>query len=75
MRPLYKATIVIWSEENPDDFTLTHLAREAESGCAYCSKMVAVRVADPPSDVDWDGTEFFDCGDDDEADIVTASQP
>ncbi len=59
-KPLYKTTIVIWSEYDPtDEVELDDLAREAVSGDAYCSKMRALKVDDPPKDPDWDGTEFF----------------
>jgi hypothetical protein len=56
---LYKSTIVIWSEFDPRNMELSHLAREAESGEAYCSKSVAVLVKKPATDPDWDNTEFF----------------
>lgn len=60
MRPLYKTTIVIWSDYNPiDKMELEDLAREATSGDAYCSKMTAERVEDPEGNPDWDRTEFF----------------
>lgn len=62
MRPLYKATIVIWCEDDPRELELSDLAREAESGCAYCASFDVKRIADPTSDHDWDGTEFFDEG-------------
>jgi hypothetical protein len=45
MKPLYKTTIVIWTEydtDNPDVFpygmTLLDLAQRATEGNAYCSK-------------------------------------
>jgi hypothetical protein len=61
MKPLFKTTVVIWSEYNPesDGLDLSDLAHEAEDGLAYCSKLVAVRVKNPAKDPDWDGTEFF----------------
>lgn len=59
MKPLYKSTIVIWSEFDPKKVELSELAREAETGEAYCSKMVAVKVEKPEQDSDWDGTDFF----------------
>jgi hypothetical protein len=62
-KALFKTTIVIWSEYNPEGVVeLADLAREATDGEAYCSKMVSVGVADPPADPDWDGTEFFQRG-------------
>lgn len=65
MKPLYKTTIVIWSEDDPTNkMELSELAREAESGDAYCSNMHSVRVTDPEVDLDWDGTEFFGIAED-----------
>lgn len=62
-RPLYKTTIVIWSEWNPSryagDDALEYLGRHADQGEAYCSKMSSEEVKDPKADPDWDGTEFF----------------
>lgn len=63
---LYKSTIVIWSEENPMQLELAELARKAEVGGAYCSKLRAELVEDPKSDPDWDGTDFFVVGGEDE---------
>lgn len=60
MRPLYKTTIVIWSEYDPTGCSeLVDLAGEATSGDAYCSKSETERIPDPSKDPDWDGTEFF----------------
>jgi len=58
---LYKTTIVIWSEFNPDQqmIELSNLANLATNGNAYCSKQESEEVMDPVSDKDWDGTEFF----------------
>lgn len=60
MKPLYKTTIVIWSEQNPREIELEDLAREATSGDCYCSSSEVKYIVDPPSDPDWDSTEFFD---------------
>lgn len=59
MRPLYKSTIVIWSEYNPSNTELDALARDAVVGDSYCSKSRFERVENPETDPDWDGTEFF----------------
>jgi hypothetical protein len=74
-KKLYKTTIVIWSEEDPreqpgDDNVdaISALAREAEHGNAYCPKASTSLVEDPTKDPDWDGTEFFDIGDEDSGD-------
>ena len=61
MKPLYKTTIIIWSEDDPTNrYELSELAREAEFGEAYCSHLAAERIADPEKDPHWDGTDFFD---------------
>lgn len=57
---LYKTTIVIWSEYDGSEVDLEDLAREAVQGDAYCSKQISELIAEAESDVDWDGTEFFD---------------
>ena len=56
---LFKTTIVIWSDFNPRELELSTLAREAESGDAYCSSLKTVKITSPTTDPDWDGTEFF----------------
>lgn len=58
--PLWKSTIVIWTDYPPSETELDELARDAISGNAYCSKMHYAHVDDPTKDPDWDGTEFFD---------------
>ena len=60
MRPLYKTTIVIWSDTDPRDWELATLARDAETGASYCSQMRSEIVTVPTTDPAWDGTEFFD---------------
>ena len=62
---LYKSTIVIWSEYNPQERELDDLARDATSGDAYCSKFHVEIVDRPENDPYWDGTDFF--GTDEEA--------
>lgn len=59
-KPLHKATIVIWSETDPCDYGLAHLAQEAEIGWAYCSRFSSQHILYPESDPDWDGTDFFE---------------
>lgn len=69
MARLNKTVIVIWTRPddiNPDKLELVDLAREATDGLAYCSASRTTLVADPSSDPDWDGTEFFDDGTDEE---------
>ena len=66
MKPLHKTTVVIWSDYDPTHtMELSELAREAESGNAYCSRFRAVLVKDPTHDSDWDDTEFFGDGTED----------
>lgn len=57
---LWKSTVVIWSDSDPQQMELAHLAREAESGDSYCAKMATELIDKPKEDPDWDGTEFFD---------------
>ena len=68
MRKLYKTTIVIWSEYDPENkVELEDLARDAVSGESYCASMKSIAVDSPKNDPDWDGTEFFDVPGDDES--------
>lgn len=64
--PLHKTTIVIWSEDPGDQLELEHLAREATSGEAFCSRYRSELIERPERDRDWEPTEFFDPGGDDE---------
>lgn len=61
MKGLYKTTIVIWSEYNPEEnnVDIDVLAREAVQGDAYSSHTSTVHVPDPDKDEHWDGNEFF----------------
>jgi hypothetical protein len=56
---LYKTTIVIWTDANPQRVSLEQLAQKAEAGDAYCSKQETELVKEPEKDETWDGTEFF----------------
>ena len=56
---LFKTTIVIWSREDHPHREIGDWAAEATEGDSYCSRSETVSVADPESDPDWDGTEFF----------------
>lgn len=62
MKNLFKTTIVIWTDYDPEDADITYLATEAADGDAYCSSQRKTFVKDPTKDPEWDGTEFFDCG-------------
>ena len=59
MKTLYKTTLIIWSEEDPNDMEISDIAREAEMGQFYCSKRKKEEIENPEKDSDWDGTEFF----------------
>ena len=59
MKQLYKTTIVIWSEFNPENYELDALAIEATNGNAYCSFMDSELIEKPQEDGDWGDTEFF----------------
>ena len=60
MDGLWKTTIVIWSDFDPDRFELEDIAREATEGAAFCASMKHELVADPSTDPAWQPTEFFD---------------
>jgi hypothetical protein len=64
-KDLYKTTVVIWSEFDPGGMELYDIARDAVDGDSYCSVQKLEIVADPESDPDWDGTEFFNLPGDD----------
>jgi hypothetical protein len=59
-RPLFKTTVVIWTDYDTRESELEDIARDATSGDAYCSKQTCGHVLEPDKDPDWDGTEFFD---------------
>lgn len=59
-KKLYKTTIVIWTDHNPQNVEINDLAQNAVDGDAYCSKKETAFIEDAESDIDWDGTEFFD---------------
>lgn len=74
--PLWKTTIVIWSEYDPtegaedadDELDIVTLAEEAVDGNAYCSYADATLIQRPEKDPHWDGTEFFLENDEEEED-------
>lgn len=61
--PLYKTTIVIWTDWDSTNMDLAALGHEAMQGDAYCSAQTTTRVDDPHLDPEFDGTEFFGIGD------------
>lgn len=60
MKALYKTTIVIWTEEDPGDMEIVDLAQSATDGLGYCSKQETFHIKDPSTDLEWDGTTFFE---------------
>ena len=44
--PLYKTTIVIWTNDDPEGMELEDLAREATCGDALCTRQVTVPIHD-----------------------------
>ncbi len=65
-RPLYKATIIIWSKVDPLRMELSELARDAEVGGSYVASMKSDRVEDPMADEHAPDPEFFGFEDDDD---------
>ena len=62
---LWKTTIVIWSDFDPQEVEIDSLAREAVQGESYCSTRHDALIAEPEKDDDWEDTEFFESGFDD----------
>jgi hypothetical protein len=59
MKPLYKTTIIVWSDDNTEDMDIDHICQEAVDGAFYCSKQVCEKVEDPEEDPEYDCGEFF----------------
>ena len=59
-KSLWKTTIVIWTDYHPNGLSLEDLARETDSGDAYCSFSEYKYIKDIDEDEHWDGSEFFD---------------
>jgi hypothetical protein len=55
---LWKTTVIIWSDFDPQKYELETLAYEACRGEAYCSS-VKSKYIQAEEDEDWDNTEFF----------------
>lgn len=64
-KPLFRSTIVIWSEFDPTTVELSRLAWEADQGEAYCSDVEVVRVEDPFADDHPPSADFFEVLEDD----------
>jgi hypothetical protein len=54
---LFKTTIVIWSDFDPESMELCDLARDAYNGGSFCSSQEAEEVTDSSL---FPETEFFD---------------
>jgi hypothetical protein len=61
VRPLYKSTIVVWSETDPSKVEASDLVRDGEVNDNYIARQDNVLVEDPTKDPDWDDgpQEFF----------------
>jgi hypothetical protein len=59
-KPLFKTTIVIWSDSDPSCVELLDLARDATDGDSFCSVHSVRHVQEPQKDPDWENTDFFD---------------
>jgi hypothetical protein len=59
-KPLYKTTIVIWSDSDPSCVELLDLARDATDGGSFCSMQRTELVQEPQKDPMWEDTDFFD---------------
>jgi len=59
--PLYKTTIIIWSEYDPQhqDMEISDIAAQAIDGDAYCSFSQSELVEDPLADPYPPSMEFF----------------
>jgi hypothetical protein len=67
-KPLYRTTIVIWSEFDPTQVELEDLAREATSAKAHCSAQESVLVPEPDREPAFACGDFFDPSCDEEED-------
>jgi hypothetical protein len=59
-RKLWKTTIVVWSEFNPNRVETVSLVREAVDGQAIITKQESELVSDPYSQEDGPPEEFFE---------------
>ena len=66
MKPLYKTTIVIWSDFEPSHLELEDLARDATSGESFCSRCIREAIQHPEMDEYPPDEEFFLDGEEEE---------
>jgi hypothetical protein len=59
VRPLYKTTVVIWTDYDASGVSLQDLAFDAEEGNGYGLRSDSAKVDIPESELDKDGLEFF----------------
>jgi len=59
MKPLYKTTIIIWSEYDTCGTSVRCLGDNVADRDAYCSKLSCQAVQNPEQDPDWEETDFF----------------
>ena len=58
-KPLWKTSILIWTDYDPQNFEIDSLSYQAMEGDAYCSAVKIDYVANPDLDTQWDDAEFF----------------
>lgn len=63
-KPLFKTTIVVWSNESTAGRDIDSIARDAMDGDCFCSSQECEYVADPSKDEDYIDTSFFNDSDD-----------
>ena len=73
-KPLFKTTVVIWSEYDGTRLDMAMLGREAAAGDAYCSRFRSELISEPATDEAWDGTEFFGVDDEPDEDLCSRCQ-
>lgn len=53
---LYRTTLVIWSEFDPQHVDNADLGRESDEGAAWCEQRTTIAVLDPE---EFPATDFF----------------
>jgi len=62
LKPLYKSTVILWTEYDPSkvDPQLMDLRFHAENEYVHCSSIKSELVGEPEKDPTWNDMEFFD---------------
>jgi hypothetical protein len=62
VKPLYKTTVIIWTESNLTkvDFPLTDLAVLSECEYVHFSSLKSVLIEEPEKDPSWKDRDFWD---------------